>query len=111
MTDTEHIVVLITTADAEEAKLISDVLLKQHKAACVNIVSGISSVFWWKKKIESAKESLLIVKTRAALLDDITEVVKEVHSYDTPEILALPVYGGSTDYLEWLDGALSDSEE
>lgn len=103
MKDPAHIVVFITAADAEEARLIADVLLQQKKAACVNIVPGLSSLFWWRDKIDSAKESLLIVKTRASLLDEIVELVKEIHSYDNPEVIALPIVGGSDDYLEWLD--------
>ena len=111
MKDAEHIVVFITTADKEEAKLISKVLLEQRKAACVNIVPKISSVYWWKEQIESDKESLLIAKTKAVLLEDVIEVVREVHSYENPEILALPVYGGSPTYLEWLDEALAPEAE
>lgn len=103
MKDPAHIVVFITAADAEEARLIADVLLQQKKAACVNIVPGLSSLFWWRDKIDSARESLLIVKTRASLLDEIVELVKEIHSYDNPEVIALPIVGGSDDYLEWLD--------
>lgn len=103
MKDSAHIVVFITAADAEEARLIADVLLQQKKAACVNIVPGLSSLFWWRDKIDSARESLLIVKTRASLLDEIVELVKEIHSYDNPEVIALPIVGGSDDYLEWLD--------
>lgn len=103
MKDPAHIVVFITAADAEEARLIADVLLQQKKAACVNIVPGLSSLFWWRDKIDSAKESLLIVKTRASLLDEVVELVKEIHSYDNPEVIALPIVGGSDDYLEWLD--------
>jgi periplasmic divalent cation tolerance protein len=104
--DIEHIVVFITATDTEEAQLISKVLLEQRKAACVNIVPKVSSIFWWKEKLESDTESLLVVKTKAVLLEDVIEVVCEVHSYENPEILALPVYGGSSDYLEWLDEAL-----
>ena len=105
-----HIVVFITAADAEEARLIADVLLQQKKAACVNIVPGLSSLFWWRDKIDSAKESLLIVKTRASLLDEIVKLVKEIHSYDNPEVIALPIVGGSDDYLEWLDEAVEGSD-
>ncbi len=101
-----HIVVLITAADAEEANLISRVLLKQRKAACVNIIPGLNSLFWWQGKIESASESLLLVKTRAIQLDEIIKLVKEIHSNDVPEIIALPISGGSQDYLEWLDESL-----
>lgn len=105
-----HIVVFITAADAEEARLIADVLLQQKKAACVNIVPGLSSLFWWRDKIDSAKESLLIVKTRASLLDEIVKLVKEIHSYDNPEVIALPIVGGSDDYLEWLDEVVEGSD-
>jgi len=100
--DFENVVLFITTADEEEAWLISRVLLEQRKAACINIVPRVSSLFWWQGKIGSAKESLLLIKTRAILIDDITELVKEIHSNDIPEIIALPIVGGSEDYLEWV---------
>lgn len=99
----EHIIVLITVADEEEAHLISRVLLKQKKAACINIIPGVNSFFWWQEKIESAHESLMVVKTRAVLLDELIQLVKEIHSYDLPEIIALPIIGGNQDYLEWID--------
>ena len=101
--DSEHVVLFITTADEEEARLISRVLLEQKKAACVNIVPGVSSLFWWQGNIDSAQESLLVVKTRAMLVDDIVQLVKQLHSNDVPEIIALPIVGGSKDYLEWVD--------
>ena len=78
-------------------------LLNQRKAACVNIVPNVSSLFWWQDKLDSAQESLLIVKTKASLLDEIIRLVKEIHSYDVPEIIALPIIGGNQDYLEWID--------
>ena len=100
---TEHIVVFITVADEEEASLISRVLLKQRKVACSNIIPAINSLFWWQEKIDSTQESLLVIKTKAALLDEVTQLVKEIHSYDVPEIIALPIIGGNRDYLEWID--------
>jgi periplasmic divalent cation tolerance protein len=99
----EHIVVFITVADEEEARLISRVLLKQRKAACANIIPGVNSLFWWQEKIDSARESLLVIKTRSALLDEVIQLVKEIHSYAVPEIIALPIIGGNRDYLEWID--------
>lgn len=99
----EHIIILITVADQEEARLISRVLLKQRKAACMNIIPGVSSLFWWQEKIDSAEESLLIMKTRSELLDEVIQLVKEIHSYDVPEIIALPIIDGNKDYLEWID--------
>lgn len=97
------IVIFITTANAEEAQRIADVLLKERKAACVNIVPRVSSTFWWQGKLDSAEESLLVVKTKASALDEIVSLVKKYHSYDVPEVIALPVIGGNPDYLEWID--------
>ena len=96
-------VLFITTAADEEAQLISRVLLEQRKAACINIVPRVSSLFWWQGSIDSAQESLLVVKTRAPLVAEIVQLVKEIHSNDVPEIIALPIVAGNQDYLEWLD--------
>ncbi|MDO8716024.1 MAG: divalent-cation tolerance protein CutA [Dehalococcoidales bacterium] len=101
-----HIVVLVTTANGEEAHKIADRLLSERKAACVNILPGISSFFWWENKLESAKENLLIIKTKVELLDDIIYLVKQLHSDKVPEIIALPIVGGNANYLEWLDKAV-----
>ena len=102
MSNSEYVVVFITTEAGEEAGLISKVLLEQRKAACVSIVDGVNSLFWWHDKIESASENLLIIKTRASLLEEIIQIVKEIHSNDVPEIIALPIIGGSRDYLDWV---------
>jgi periplasmic divalent cation tolerance protein len=98
-----YIVLFTTASNSEEAHKIAKVLLSQRKAACVNIVSGISSLFWWQDKLDSSQESLLIVKTKASLLNQIVTLVKEIHSYEVPEIIALPIIGGNQDYLEWID--------
>ena len=99
------IVVLITAGSHEEARRIADLLVGKNKAACVNIVPGVDSIFHWKGKVESARESLLLVKTSAALLSDVVRLVREIHSYELPEIIALPIIGGSEDYMRWLDTA------
>ncbi|MQY55135.1 MAG: divalent cation tolerance protein CutA [Dehalococcoidia bacterium] len=96
-------VVFITTATAEEAQRIANILVSGRKAACVNIVPQVHSRFWWQGKIDSADEALLVVKTKAALLDEIIKLVKENHSYEVPEIVALPIVGGNRDYLKWID--------
>lgn len=106
MNEISGVIVLVTAGDNEEANLIARVLLEQKKAACVNIIDGMSSNFWWQGAIENTTESLLVIKTAAALLDTIVELVKEIHSYENPEIIALPVIGGSADYLEWLSASL-----
>ena len=99
----ELVALLITTASAEEARRIAEVLLKQRKAASVNIVPKVNSLFWWHGKINSAEENLLIVKTKAALLDEVVRLVKENHSYEIPAVIALPIVGGNQDYLDWID--------
>ena len=103
MKEADKIVVLITTSSEEEARQIAELLVNGKKAACVNIVSGVDSVFWWEDKLDSARENLLLVKTRASLFPEIVELVKRKHSYEVPEIIALPIIAGSEDYLEWLD--------
>jgi periplasmic divalent cation tolerance protein len=103
MEELTYVVLLITASNIEEANKIAEVLLNQRKAACVNIVPGVSSLFWWQDKLDSAKESLLIVKTKASLLPEVISLVKGVHSYDVPEIIALPIVSGNQDYLEWID--------
>jgi len=102
---TDRIIVLITTGSEEEAHKIAELLTNEKKAACVNIVPRIDSLFWWEGKIDSARESLLLVKTSASLFPEIVEMVKRTHSYEVPEIIALPIIAGSEDYLKWLDTA------
>lgn len=108
MDTTSFIVILITTTDDEEAHRISTMLLEKKKAACVNIVPRVNSFFWWQDKLDSAVESLLIIKTRESLLNEIIDLVKESHSYDTPEIIALPIIGGNQDYLQWIKQEVAD---
>jgi len=105
MKGTDRIIVLIIAGSEEEAHKIADLLVNEKKAACVNIVPGVDSLFWWEGKLDSARESLLLVKTKASLFPEIVEMVKRMHSYEVSEIIALPIIGGSEDYLKWLDSA------
>ena len=101
------VVIFITTDSDEEAHKIAEALLKHRKAACVNILPQVSSRFWWQGKLDSAQENLLIVKTKASLLNQVIDLVKQNHSYDVPEIIALPIVGGNQDYLDWIDEEVS----
>ena len=96
-------VVLVTTTTREEAEKIAQLLLDRRKVACVNIVTGVHSIFWWQGKLDSAQESLLVAKTRTSLVPQIVDLVRGAHSYTVPEIIALPVVAGNQDYLEWID--------
>ena len=103
MKKTDRMIVLITAGSEEEAHRIAELLVKEKKAACVNIVPRVDSLFWWEGKLDSASESLLLVKTKASLFPEIVELVKRTHSYEVPEIITLPITAGSEDYLNWLD--------
>jgi len=103
MGEADRIVVLITVGNDEEGRKIAELLVNRRKAACVSIVPSVDSLFWWEGKLASAQESLLIVKTKALLFPEIVELAKSVHSYEVPEIIALPIIAGSEDYLTWLD--------
>ncbi len=108
MEEASKVVVLITTATEEEAHSIAELLLNQRKAACINIVPRVDSLFWWQGKLDSEQESLLIVKARASLLPEIIEMVKRAHSYEIPEIIALPIISGNEDYLKWMDSEVEE---
>jgi periplasmic divalent cation tolerance protein len=101
--DTGCIVVFITIDSPENAQKLADKLLTERKAACVNIIPSVESHYWWQGKIEKTDELMLVVKTRAALLDDLIKLVKANHPYIVPEIIALPIIGGNEDYLKWIE--------
>ena len=103
MNEFANLVVFITAGQDGEAERIADALVAQKKAACVNIIPKINSIFRWQGKTDSADEALLIAKTKASLLDEVVRIVKELHSYEVPEVIAIPIVGGNQDYLDWID--------
>ncbi len=103
---TEYIIVLVTTANKQEAEKIVQHLLNDKLIACGNIIGPVTSFFPWSGKVERAEEHLVLMKSRSDLFDRLTEAVKVMHSYEVPEILALPVVVGSRSYLDWLGSCL-----
>jgi periplasmic divalent cation tolerance protein len=99
---TEAIVVLMTAGSREEAARLADLLVVARLAACVQIMPEMESVYHWQDKVERAAETLLIAKTTQANFDELERAVRALHSYETPEIVALPVTAASAPYLEWL---------
>jgi periplasmic divalent cation tolerance protein len=98
----DEIVILITAASDDEAARIARALVDERLAACANILPGVRSLFFWEGKTQDEREVLMVVKTMHTLLDSIVRRVKALHSYTVPEIIALPVLGGSQDYLKWV---------
>jgi len=95
-------VIFITVDRDKSADRITDELLKERLAACVNRVKGVSSSYWWKGKIEKAKENLLIIKTKKSLVKTLTKRVKELHPYTVPEVIALDIKDGNSEYIRWV---------
>ncbi len=102
----KFIVVLVSTASEEEAASIAGALVGEGLAACVNIVPSVKSIYRWKGEVEEASEVLCVIKTEKRHFDKLKERVLELHSYDTPEVIALPITGASSEYLKWIEDSL-----
>ncbi len=107
MVSQEFCIILITAGSVEEGERIAGSLVDNHLVACVNVVPSITSVFFWEGKSDRQTEVLLIAKSRKSLLNQITDHVKKIHSYTVPEIIAIPIIGGSEDYLKWVEETTS----
>ncbi len=98
----KYIIILVTAKDAREAEKIANGLLQDKLIACANIINGVKSLFWWQGKIDESPEALIVIKTTKSLFKKAAAKVKQLHSYETPEIIALPIVDGSADYLKWI---------
>ena len=105
----DQIVVLMTAPNAEEATRIAEMLVERTLAACVQILPPITSIYIWKGEVQRESEILLVAKSTRAKFDDLEEAVRAIHSYETPEIIALPIVAGSQSYLSWLSSCLEGS--
>ena len=96
------LVVLCTCSSMEEGRRIARLLVEGRLAACVNIVPGVESVYRWQDAVETAQETLLVIKTTEGAFPALRARIRETHGYDVPEVLAIPVVDGSAQYLRWL---------
>ena len=107
----EYLLIFITAPAGDPAKHIAETLVSEKLAACVNVVQGVSSTYSWKGNIEHETEDLLLVKTRAELLETLTQKVIEIHPYDVPEVIAVSLEAGATPYLQWIDSVIKTTNE
>jgi periplasmic divalent cation tolerance protein len=101
-----YIIVLVTTANKVEAEKIAQTLLKERLIACANILNPVTSLFFWSGKIDKAEECLMVMKSRRDLFAELAECLKGLHSYEVPEVLAIPIVEGSAAYLAWMGEVL-----
>ena len=104
----DYLQVFTTTESKEEAEKIAREVVGKRLAACTQIVGPIKSIYRWKEKIEEEEEWLCIMKSLNDLYEQLEKAIKEIHSYEVPEILALPVVAGNQAYLEWLNKEVGD---
>ena len=101
-----NIIIFITCANKNEANKIARHLVKKRLVACVNIIDEIRSIFWWQERTDSANEILLIAKSRRSLFKKVIQQIKSLHSYQVPEIIALPIIAGNKDYINWINESI-----
>jgi periplasmic divalent cation tolerance protein len=104
----EFVLALSTAGSADEARTIANALVSEQLAACVNIIDSIRSIYRWQGAVESASESLMLIKTRSALLTTIEARLRDLHSYEVPELIAIPIGQGAQLYLDWLLASTRD---
>jgi periplasmic divalent cation tolerance protein len=108
MNMSEAIVILTTVEEQKSGEALAQMLVEKRVAACVQVMPAMISVYRWENHLEYATESLLLIKTTRDCYSDVEKAIRENHRYETPEIIALPVVAGATDYLQWLTGAVSE---
>ena len=101
------LLVYITTPDPESARAIAEALVEEKLAACANIIPAINSVFYWDDKLRQSSESLLLLKTHQNRFDELTRRARELHPYELPCIVALPISAGLPDFLAWVGAAVN----
>ena len=104
-----YIQIITTVSQLNEAKIIADNILDKKIAACMQIIGPIKSIYWWKNKKENQEEWLCIIKTKKHLFKIIEKIIKKLHPYELPEIIATPIINGSKEYLKWIDNIIQNS--
>ncbi len=101
-----YVLIYITTSGAEEARRIGKRVVEERLAACANVIEKVHSLYWWKGKLEESSEAVLLLKTKKDKIKKIVAMVKKLHSYENPAIVAFPILEGSEEYLKWIEGEI-----
>ena len=96
------VIIMVTCASRKTAQKIADRLLAKRLVACANIISGVESKFWWKGRVDKAKEFLILIKAKRKNFSRVEKTISRLHSYEVPEIIAIPIAAGSKRYLKWI---------
>jgi periplasmic divalent cation tolerance protein len=102
MTSENYFLVLCTCGSIQEAEAVTTALLEERLAACINRLTGVKSSYRWEGRVSHDDEALLLIKTTGEAYPRLEAMIKSIHSYDTPEIIALPIAAGSAAYLDWI---------
>lgn len=102
----KYIQVITTVGKKEEAEKILQIVVEKRLAGCAQVIGPITSIYWWKARIEMVEECLCLIKSRADLYQELESTICQAHSYENPEILAMPIINGSKRYLSWLESEL-----
>lgn len=104
--DNEYTVIFCTCPDVKTAEDISENILQKKVAACVNIINGLTSKYWWQGKIVRDSESLMIIKSKTSHFNRIKELIESSHPYEVPEIIRIAIKDGNEPYLKWIDSSV-----
>ena len=103
----DHCLVLSTVASAEDGERLARALVEKRVAACVNVLPAVTSFYRWEGKLQRGEERLLLIKTRADRFEELRQALVELHPYEVPEVIALPITAGHGPYVSWLDECVS----
>lgn len=103
--------IYVTASSRDEAVKIGRQVVENRLAACANVLAGTASIYWWEGAVTEEEEVSLILKTRTDLVDRVVEMVKEIHSYDCPCVVSLPITGGNPGFLDWIDAETAETSE
>lgn len=106
-----YIVLFCTTGSVDEASNIAEHLVGNHLVACVNVIPTVRSIYWWNNKVYQDQEALMIIKTEQNRIPEVEQSIRQLHTYQTPELIAVPIEYGMPEYLDWISRSLAEQHD